>query len=262
MYYAELLRARRALVWYGGIFLACAALGIALAFKDGPPRMHMSHGANPVIPLAGLLLGAAFGPILLAGFMAVGLDAEFKTAAITWTRPVERLRIALTYVAIDVATLLAAWAFTIAVALIGIAALGLAQYVNGSDAHQLGTWLPLAFGCALMWYGLVLLCTTLLPGRGNAIVGASWAYALFVPGLAAIPFPPLLHKVMVALNYINPLAYLSSSGPDRGGVHVQAGGEGQFFGGSAPSHALVAWLIAIAAVAIGTRLWTVREVPA
>jgi hypothetical protein len=261
MYYAELLRARRALIWYGGILFACVALGLALAFKDGPPRVHMSHDANPMIPLGSLLVGAAFGPIILAGFMAIGLDAELKTAAITWTRPVARLRTALTYVAVDVATLLVAWLFTVVVALIGITVLGISQYLNASDTGSLGVWAPLAFGIAMMWYGLVLLCTTLVPGRGNAVVGVSWAYALFVPGLASIPFPPLLHAAMVALNYVNPLAYLSTTGPSRGEARIQIGG-GPLFGGSASTHAIVAWAIAIAAVAIGTRIWTVREVPA
>jgi ABC-type transport system involved in multi-copper enzyme maturation permease subunit len=264
MYYAELLRARRALIWYGGIFLACVAIGLVLAFKDGPPRIQMSHDANPMIPIGALLVGCSFGPIVLAGFMAVGLDAEFKTAAIAWTRPVSRLAIAAAYVAVDVATLIVAWLFTGAVVVIGIAALGLARYLTFRDASDLTSFLPLVLGCALMWYGLVLLASMFVPGRGNAIVGGSWAYALFVPGLAAIPFPPLLHKVMVALSYLDPLVYLSvhdAAGGTRSAV-VQTGNNGALIGGSASLHTLITWAVAVVAVAVGTRIWAVREVPA
>src|SRR5665213_3242704 len=99
--YVEMLRARRALIWYGSILFACVALGLALAFKDGSPRIQMSHGQNPMIPFQYLLAGSAIGPLILAAFLAVGLDAEYKTIAITWTRPISRLSIALRYLAVD-----------------------------------------------------------------------------------------------------------------------------------------------------------------
>lgn len=263
MQYVELLRARRALTWYCGIVLALVALGLALAFKDGPPQIQMSHEANPVIPLWWVLTGCAFGPIFLAAFMAVGLDAEYKTAAITWTRPMSRLAIAARYVVVDLATLLAAWLFNVALCTIVLFALGLWPYVTATSQSG-GAWdAPLAFGCAVMWYGLVVLCTVLVPGRGTAIAGASWAYVLFVPALAAIPFPPLLHSVMAALNWLNPLAYLStrSNRHDGMGAHIDLG-SGAPIAGSTTVHLMVVWLIGLVAVAIAARLWTVREVPA
>ena len=87
MQYVELLRARRALIWYGAILFSFVALGLVLAFKDGPPRIHMSPGSHSSIPFEFILAGGAIGPLILAAFLAVGLDAEYKTAAITWTRP-------------------------------------------------------------------------------------------------------------------------------------------------------------------------------
>ena len=259
MYYAELLRARRALTWYCGIALVLVALGLALAFKDGPPQIQMSRDANPIIPLWWVIAGCAFGPIVLAAFMAVGLDAEYKTAAITWTRPISRLAIAARYVAIDGATLLAAWLFNIVLCAIVLFALGIAKYLTGANDDGAAWYSLLAFGCAVMWYGLVVLGTVLLPGRGNAIAGGSWAYALFVPGLAAIPFPPLLHQVMLALNWLNPLSYLSTR--HGAGTHVDFGA-GAPIGGSTTAHLIAVWLIGIVAVAIATRVWAVREVPA
>jgi hypothetical protein len=248
--YVELLRARRALTWYGAILFSMVALGLALAFKNGPPRIHISSNSHPDLPMEILLAGAAFGPMILAAFMAVGLDAEFKTAAITWTRPVSRLAIALRYVAVDGATLLAAWVLTLVACAIPIVATGLGKYITFGSRDFV--FLALVFGAAVMWYGLVVLLTTLLPGRGGAIAGGSWGYALIVPGLAAIPFPTALHQVMVALNYLNPMAYIGNRSSESHSIII----------GTLPQHAVATWLIGLAAVAIATQLWTRREVPA
>ena len=250
MEYVEMLRARRVLTWYGGIVFALLALGLALAFKDGGPHIRMS-GARPNVPFDAIVAGAAFGPMILAAFLAVCFDAEYKTAAITWTRPLSRMGIALRYLAVDAAAMIAAWLLTILAVLICLVVLGLASYITfQSNAVNV---VFLAFGCAVMWYGLVVLLTALLPGRGNAIAGASWAYVLIVPGLSKIPFPAALHQVMVALNYLNPLAYIGSIGSSRPDS-VIAGSQG--------AHIAAVWVIGIAAVAIGTRLWATREVPA
>jgi hypothetical protein len=247
--YVELLRARRALIWYGAILFSCVALGLALAFKDGPPRIQMSHASNPMIPVQYLLAGAAFGPLILAAFLAVGLDAEYKTVAITWTRPISRLAIALRYVAVDGGALLAAWLLTLAAVFITVFAIGIGKYV--SFGHDVAGAVLLVFGAAVMCYGLVVFVTTLLPGRGSAIAGGSWGYALIVPGLASIPFPPLLHQAMVALNYLNPMAYIGNQGS---GSHPLIAGSGE-------QHAIATWLIGLAALAIATQIWTKREVP-
>ena len=250
MHYVELMRARRALIWYGAILFSCLALGLALAFKDGPPRIQMSHESNPMVPIQYILAACAFGPLILAAFLGVGLDAEYKTVAITWTRPVSRLAIALRFVAVDGGALLAAWVLTLVAAFAVVFAIGIGKYlVLGPHAE---TYLALVFGVAVMWYGLVVLVTTLLPGRGNAIAGASWGYALVVPALTAIPFPPLLHNVTVALNYVNPMAYIGSQGSSSHPI----------IAGTVEQHAIAAWLIGLAALAIATQLWTKREVPA
>ena len=251
MEYVEMLRARRVLTWYGGIVFTLLVLGLALVFKDGPPHIQMSHDMNPRIPFDAILAGSAFGPLILAAFLAVCFDAEYKTIAITWTRPISRLAIAGRYLAVDGAAMLVAWLFTLAAALICIVVLGLAKYLTFQT--NVTDLVLLLFGAAVMWYGLVVVLTILLPGRGNAIAGASWAYVLIVPGLTQIPFPPALHGVMVALNYLNPLAYIGS---------FSSSGSRSLLAGTVTAHMIAAWLIGIAAIAIGTRLWTIREVPA
>lgn len=255
MEYVAVLRARRTLTWFIGIIFALVAIGLALSFKDGPPHVQVSHGAHPAIPFGWIVGGASFAPLIITAFLAAGLDAEYRTTAIAWTRPISRLAIAWRYVAIDVGAMVVAWAATAAVAIIAIVALGLGQYfAYGSEGYS---FFVLPFGCALMWYGLIVLVSAMFPGRGNAVAGISWAYALIVPGFSQIPFPPLIHQVMVGLNYINPLAYLGST---NFGARVHT--SGGILAGSTTDHTIAAWLIGLAALAIGTRIWASREVSA
>ena len=250
-----MLRVRRTLTWFVGIVFALLAIGLALTFKDGQPRIMMSHDAHPAIPFGWIVGGASFAPLLITAFLGARLDAEYKTTAIAWTRPVSRLAIAWRYIAIDVGAMVVAWLATAAAATIAIVVLGLTKYlVWGAEGF---TFFVLPIGCAVMWYGLVVLCSALFPGRGNAVAGVSWAYALIVPGLSQIPFPPLIHQVMLGLNYINPLAYLGNTNFDVS-VHTSGG----ILAGSATDHTIAAWLIGMAALAVGTRLWASREVSA
>lgn len=250
MEYVAILRARRILTWYAVVFGLLVALGLALVFKDGPPRVQMSHDANPMIPFDALLVGSLFAPVILAAFFAVGLDAEHKTIAIAWTRPLARLSIAARYVGVAFLGMVAAWIFTVVVALLTLVILGLVQYVT--PGHHSWTHVPAMAGAAVMWYGLVVFVSALLPGRGNAVAGGSWAYALIVPGLAHVPFPPLLHQVTVALNYLNPLMYLKSSGGGGGDIVFASGG----------GTLAIAWIVGIACIAAGAYIWSKREVKA
>jgi hypothetical protein len=250
MHYVELLRARRVLIWFGGIIFTMLALGLALVYKEGGPHLQMSGDRNPMIPFDYILAGAAFAPLVIAAFLGVGLDAEYKTTAISWTRPMSRLAIAARYVAIDFGAMIVAWVLAVIACLVPIFLLGLNRYyVFGTDGFLI---IGLAFGCAIMWYGLIVLFSAFFPGRGNVVVGLSWAYALIVPGLAQIPFPHLLRQAVIALNYINPLAYLNGIGSGKASLIV----------GSPTAHMIAAWLIGIAALAIGTQLWARRDVPA
>jgi len=250
MEYVAILRARRILTWYAVVFGLLVALGLVLAFKDGPPSVQMSRDANPMIPFDALLVGSLFAPVILAAFFAVGLDAEHKTIAIAWTRPLARLSIAARYVGVAFLGMLAAWIFTAVVVLLSLVILGLVQYVT--PGHQSWTHLPVLAGVAVMWYGLVVFVSALLPGRGNAVAGGSWAYALIVPGLEKVPFPPLLHQVTVAMIYLNPLMYLQSR-EGREGEIVLANGGGTL---------AIAWVIGIVGIAAGAYIWSKREVKA
>lgn len=250
MEYVELLRAKRALTAYGIVVAALLVLALVLIFKNGPPTVHVSAGENPHFYLQYVLAAATIGPVILASVFAGGLDAEYKTIAITWTRPISRLALALRYIAVDAVGLLGAWAITLVAIFIAIVAVGMAKYIT--VPAEFPTFMVLAFGCAVMWYGLVLLLSTFFPGHGARIVGASWAYVFIVPGLSQIPFPAPIHQIMVALNYVNPLAYFGN----QGSQHVQS-----VLVGTLEQHTVATWVIGIVAAGIAARIWTVREAP-
>ncbi|GAC1572575.1 MAG: hypothetical protein NVS3B7_03340 [Candidatus Elarobacter sp.] len=260
MEYVEMLRARRVLTWYGGIIFTVVSLGLIFATKDGAIQAQMAHDRNPMIPFDAILVGAAYGPLIIAAFLAVGLDAEYKTTAIAWTRPLSRLVIAARYIAVDLGTMVAAWLIAILAAVIPIFMLGINKYFVFSTnlLHEV----LIAFACAVMWYGLIVFFSALMPLCANVVVGISWAYALIVPGLAQIPFPTPVHVVLVALTYLDPLAYLGHDSVTVSSDTTVSAGTHSTIAGSGNEHVVAAFLIGLAAIAIGTRIWSTREVPA
>jgi len=251
--FVAMLRAARVLKWYAAVLAVIEVLVFIAIFHGGRPHIgdapHM-RGSQSGIPFDALLLGGLLGPLVVSSFLAAGLDGEYRTAAIAWTRPIARLGIAARYIVVDAVALLAAWLVTLVACLIPLAATGLLKFITftpalGGKAFLLGT------GIAVMWYGLVVITAALLPGRGGAVAGWSWGVFLILPGLAHAPFPQLIHEIIIALNYLNPFAYL-------GGI-----GSGSNILGLEPALRIsLPWIIGIAAVVAGTQLWARREVPA
>ncbi len=251
MEYVALLRARRVLVWYGGIVAAVLLLILyGIATHSGSTVVKVD-GHHPNVPLADLIAGAAFASVVVASFLAGGLDAEYKTAAITFTRPLPRLQIAHRYAAVAALTAVAATAITALALFVGLAAANALPYVTFTHVTDLA-YVATIFGAAVMWYGLVVLVAALFPGRGQLIVGLSWAFTLIVPGIAqGFQRPEVLHAVFGALQYLDPLAYVGEIGP---------AGNRSPLGFSSEARAALAWAIGLAAYAAGTILWSRREV--
>ena len=90
MEYVEILRARRMLFWFGIVLLGMVAL-TAVSIYGGHAEVQRGTGA---VLLSKLVGGAVFGALVVATFMATGLNAEFATTAIAWTRPKTREAIA------------------------------------------------------------------------------------------------------------------------------------------------------------------------
>lgn len=254
MEYVEILRARRVLRIYAVVLLVGLVLAALSLFSFGG---HLSghvnvriEGGRPTLTVSAILVAAATAAFTIATNAALGLGAESSTLAITWTRPVPRSTIAWRFIAIDLATILVSYAALFVVILIGLAMFGLLGSLN-LDGPEAAATLASGLGCAVMFYALVMLLTVLLPGRGGAIAWLSWAAFLVLGGLWAAPFPTLIHWLIVALNYLNPLAYFGNIG---------SSGTDSILPLSRGVRTLLAWCMGFAALVAAVRLWSTREV--
>jgi hypothetical protein len=81
---------------------------------------------------------------------------------------------------------------------------------------------PLLFvfgiGVTLMWYGSLQAATAWYSGKGGVIVGLSWPAFFILLVLGSYEgFGPIVHALVVALDYINPLVYFASLMSDANG---------------------------------------------
>jgi hypothetical protein len=247
MHYVELMRARRVLFWYTIVVAGIVGI-IAVSLIGRQPRIDDAG----TIPFAEVLLACTIGAYVVATIVSTGLVAESATFPITWTRPVPRDRIAWTFVAIDLATILAGYLVMVLAALACIALFG----VFGAVRFTAGAWsaFVLGFGSAVMWYALTSAASSRLGGHGIRVAALSWFAFLVIGSVWAAPLPAPLHAVLTALNYLNPLAYIN-------GVVV----EGHAHTGSHPITAsenvriALEWVISALAAAAAVRLWSTRE---
>ena len=225
MTYVETLRVRRALIVYAIINAAMVAFTLLVSFTahggaavsaEAHSRVDLDlrqmlaadfarHGTK--IPLSALFLFAGFGATIMGTVWGSTLSREREHTPLSWTKPVSRDTFALGYLGIDALGMLGAFAITMLAIGIVLWALNIAMFTT-VDA-QAGLTLARAAGLAFAYYGLIRVLTVGFPGRGGAITGASWAIAYVLLGLAALPLPKVYHVILIALNFINPLAYLS-----------------------------------------------------
>jgi hypothetical protein len=245
--YVEIVRARRVLFWYtAALLISFVVTAIAVYFSH-----HVNGGPNRHENLSAFVGAAAFGALIVATFLATGLNAEHATTAIIWTRPQSRETIAWRYIAVDFAAILAAYAILLAFIVGGMALFGVLSIVAFDPARSLTVFL-LGTGAAVMWYGLIAVAAARVEGHGARLAGLSWAVFIILVLMAALPLPDLLHYLVVALNYLNPLAWLGNLGSS----HSDGGHLIPF---SAPVRAAGAWLIAMIAIVASVKLWSTRE---
>jgi hypothetical protein len=249
MEYVEILRARRVLTWYCAILLGMLAISVISLYSGHHPNIYGGHGS---LAVSAILTGCAFGAMIVATCVAPGLNAESNTLAIAWTRPIPRASIVLRYIAVDVVAIIVAYAYTFAIVLAFCALLGFAGHIF-VDAD-----IPLALlnglGCALMWYGLIMVVAAPLNGRGALIAGLSWGAFVVIGVLWSAPFPTAIHAVLTFLNYFNPLTYFAGENSD-GHAH---GHEVLML--SPEILTLIAWGFVAVTLAGTVRLWSTREV--
>jgi hypothetical protein len=257
MTYVAVLRARRVLSWFFGVFFALIAILFAATLHSGGVDVQV-HGGTPAVPLNAILIGSAFAGFIVAPFLAGGLSGDIPHYPIAWTKPVPRTTLASRNVLVDLTALGVTYAVVIMVCLAIGEAIAIAVYRQPLtiDAHNAPLDIALALGTAVMWYGLVFAGATFFPGRGGTVAGASWAVFVGIPTFAVPRLPQPIHGVFAALTYVDPLAYI-------GGVSVSGGraaSHALVFGGAQLPCAIGSWTIGLAAIAAGIWLYTKREV--
>lgn len=200
--------------------------------------------------LSALLGIAAYAPLLLAPFLALGLDAEYRTAAIAWTRPTARLAIAGRYVAVDALALLLGWLGAVGLVTIAMGILGWGGHlvVDGFVPAMLFV----AFAAPVLWYGLIVAISALVPGHGTAVMGATWAACFIMAVVAGFDLPPAAHALADLVNHLSPFHYLYGSGGS-----VRDFSDPVLWRQFGP-----AWLLGLGGIVAGVRLWATRDVPA
>ncbi len=246
MEYVEILRAKRILTWYTGCLIAGLIIE-AISFYAG----HGHISGNGTEAFGSLVGAAALGAIIIATFIGCGLSAEAaNTTALIWTRPAPRDAIGARFVAVDVAAIFTGYIILVIAMLVGIAIIGALPSITFDPSLIFRNFL-LGFGGALMWYAVISVAASRLPGRGPLIAGLSWGVFLILTLLVhAHNFPIWLHDVFYALNFLNPTAWLGGMTP-QGNASIIPLGVWQ--------RTLGEWLIALALLIASVRLWSTRE---
>jgi hypothetical protein len=229
MSYVEYLRVRRAIIVYTIIVGGIAALTLLVAFTaHGSMVVSAEHSTNvqfglremlasdfakhgTKIPLSVLFVCAGFGATILATVFGKNLCSERDHTPLAWTKPASREAFALSHLGVDALGIVATFVITLVFILTVIWGLGIAGFISADS--RMGPMLAMSAGIAFAFYGVVRALTVGFPSRGGAITGASWAVGYVLVGLSAIPLPQAYHAIIIALNFLNPLAYLTKIDP-------------------------------------------------
>lgn len=228
MYYIEVLRTWR-ILWRYLIVIAGVYLLVSLLYAI-LPHGGANYGGTRY-SAGGHAVGVAFICLLFAAVAGSSLSRHLDHLDFALTKPRARTTFVATVLGIDV---LGLSAFFIATTL---AVLGL--HIALGEAHSLAfdaaSWfgIALAFGSVLAWYALVQAVSCARDATGWAL-GGVWVTALSLYFLSAANLGPGLNAIIAALNFVNPIAYLSTV---------------PFYATGAPSLSLATHAIAIFVVA-------------
>jgi hypothetical protein len=280
MAYVEFLRARKVFYFFAGIITALIGvlllslfashggsgdtfrlgLGSAIVIQKGADgRLHQvplnaMSGLN--VPLGALFGLATYCAAIFATLLSTSLNRERDGLDFPFTRPVSRERMALSYFAVDLAAVFAAFAFAFVVlCLVPLAVAGLLGRITSTP--QAWWILALGLGMSFMWYSIIQAVTAGMRGSGGWIAGGSWALfgvLLLLPQVQWLG--PVVHGIVLALNFVNPLAYFNSI-QSNAAHEVTAGST---LGIGIASRAGLVWMIGIVACAIAVTSWKRIEV--
>lgn len=182
------------------------------------PGIVISDDAHTPFPFSAIFAIAGLVAAIFATGVGTVLACENAHLDLAWTRPASRVRYATYLVLVDVAGIVAIYAFTVLLSVAVIYGAGWQHHVviDGRSVSVLEQYVlfPLA------WYGVVFALTASVRGRTSAIAGFSWLGAVILVMLLNVSLPPALHALIVGLNYLNPLVYGSYSTGAEAARHI------------------------------------------
>jgi hypothetical protein len=257
VYYTQLLRITSGLKWLAIVLASLLAIIIAIAAANGAYQ-HGVHGSpdDNGIPLPALFGIAGFVASFFASRYARTLSEENEAhLPVVWTKPVSRVGYALGVIGVDVLGILAAFALTLATALILIASFQAIRFIQvpADSVAQLLRYLALP----LAYYGVMTALTASFGKAGRGLIGWAWCASLGIMLFNALGLPKPWSQVVAALNVVNPIAYASYShtnGTDT--VNIASGPHSTAFTTLALGMDISALLIlGVGGLAAGMLLW-------
>jgi hypothetical protein len=250
MYYVEVLFARSRLFWFTAIVLLAAAI-FSYFVTFPPPHAHIRNDGQDV-PFDGIMLFAGFFAMIMASILGATLNRDGSHLAYMWTKPISRERIALSYIIIDILTILASFAIVVAICLIELA---IPPQNHVTYDAQSGIFFARALVAPLMLYGIIEVTTSWLPTRLAAAGGIIWPIGLAVEFLASINLPFPLAQIFYVINIFNPIAYTSGMHGHAAGVAADSPLPLDFTG-----QTVLAFCIFVASCIIATYNWKRMQV--
>ena len=209
MYYTERLRITRSLICLAIVLAAIYALGFAIMAANGV--LHVTHSLpSDAIPLPALFATSGFVAAIFGSRLGRALSEENEShLPVAWTKPVSRLRYALTIIGVDALGILAAFTMTLGSIIAAMVLIGVARFIDVTPDSGLQLARFLAF--PLAFYGLIIGGTASLKKTGRGVVWGVWVGSFIVAALAAADFPRPWGSVVAAIDLINPFHYASYS---------------------------------------------------
>src|SRR5579872_3696274 len=116
MSYIEMMWARKMFTWFAGISIVLGLISLAatrsIHATAGHPHEH-------VFTLSGIFSASGYVACIMATMLTATLNRDRDHLAYMWTRPIPRERIAFSYMIVDVATIVLAYA-VIAVLIVAV----------------------------------------------------------------------------------------------------------------------------------------------
>ena len=250
MVYIEFLRARRMLTWHVGIIALLTVVSLIFAHNVPITVNGDTHPFAPgtPFPLGPLSTIAMIVAAIYASSAATSLNRENQTRDISWTKPIPRTRIALEFIAVDLAAIVIVFFVTLAAIAVILWRLQLVPALDDAFVSEI----VLAVGVSVMWYGLIQVLTCMFGPGARSISGILWPVAFVAMGLYSAP--GLLGVAGHILDVINPLAYMSGFSTDATGTHANS-----VWQMPSDERAAVTWLFALLFCGIAVALWPRKE---